>query len=51
MEKAKFKPAQQEEVDGKVECYWCEKSFTKEEMTESRQYGVVVWTCKGCNQP
>jgi hypothetical protein len=44
----KYKPDDPDVSDGKVECYWCDKSFPKEEMRQERQYGVTVYVCKGC---
>ncbi len=51
MSKTEFKPAQQDIVDGKAECYWCDGVFPISEMTEDRQYGIKVYICKNCNQP
>lgn len=50
MEKQKFKPEQQEIEDGKVECYWCDRSFPVSEMKQDSQYGVKVYICKNCEQ-
>ena len=44
----KFKPDDQEEDDGKAECYWCDKKFPVEEMKKERQHNTVVYVCKGC---